>query len=255
MGIITLALIANGNISANNFHVPDLGRRPSATAIALGTYVGRLAHHPHPRDAHHQDGPGPGLCGAERGRDSDPRLLALRLSALDDPHDLGRVMGAGAAKRLSAVRWGWPATSSPRGCSRCRRRARSAALAYGLTRIFGTGALGPIVVSMLAIGLIAAIFGAAACGRLRRRRAGDRRVGAVIAGDRGDWKALGTWLSSSFADGRRRDRRRSRSRSRRRPASPTCGASSTARPRRSPSRCWRAPVLRSPRARWCSASS
>jgi inorganic phosphate transporter, PiT family len=30
---------------------------------------------------------------------------------------------------------------------------------YGITRIFGTGALGPVVVSVLAIGLVGAIFG------------------------------------------------------------------------------------------------
>jgi inorganic phosphate transporter, PiT family len=33
------------------------------------------------------------------------------------------------------------------------------AIVYGVTRIFGTGALGPIVVSVLVVGLIAAIFG------------------------------------------------------------------------------------------------
>jgi len=32
-------------------------------------------------------------------------------------------------------------------------------LSYGLTRIFGTGALGPIVVSLLVISLIVAVFG------------------------------------------------------------------------------------------------
>jgi PiT family inorganic phosphate transporter len=31
--------------------------------------------------------------------------------------------------------------------------------AYGLTRIFGTGALGPVLVSIMVIGLIVAVFG------------------------------------------------------------------------------------------------
>jgi PiT family inorganic phosphate transporter len=33
------------------------------------------------------------------------------------------------------------------------------AVVYGVTRVFGTGALGPIVVSILVLGLIGAIFG------------------------------------------------------------------------------------------------
>src|SRR3954464_3999918 len=40
MGVITLALIAHGNISADNFHVPSWVVVSSATAIALGTYTG-----------------------------------------------------------------------------------------------------------------------------------------------------------------------------------------------------------------------
>ena len=40
MGVITLALVANGTIAEDNFHVPDWVVITSATAIALGTYVG-----------------------------------------------------------------------------------------------------------------------------------------------------------------------------------------------------------------------
>src|SRR6478736_10487813 len=40
MGIITLALVAHGNISPDNFHVPDWVVVASATAIALGTWTG-----------------------------------------------------------------------------------------------------------------------------------------------------------------------------------------------------------------------
>ena len=56
-------------------------------------------------------------------------------------------MGAGAAKRLSAVRWGvagnivlaWMLTLP---CS-----AAVGALTYGVVRLFGTGSAGPIVVA------------------------------------------------------------------------------------------------------------
>ena len=40
MGIITLALIAHGNLSPDNFHVPTWVVVSSATAISLGTYFG-----------------------------------------------------------------------------------------------------------------------------------------------------------------------------------------------------------------------
>src|SRR5207249_7502098 len=40
MGVITLALVAHGNISADHFHVPSWVVVSSATAIALGTYTG-----------------------------------------------------------------------------------------------------------------------------------------------------------------------------------------------------------------------
>ncbi|MEA2432395.1 MAG: inorganic phosphate transporter, PiT family, partial [Thermoleophilaceae bacterium] len=40
MGVITLALIAHGDISKNHFHVPSWVVVASATAIALGTYTG-----------------------------------------------------------------------------------------------------------------------------------------------------------------------------------------------------------------------
>jgi PiT family inorganic phosphate transporter len=68
-------------------------------------------------------------------------------------------MGAGAAKRLSAVRWGvagnivvaWLLTIPAAG-------AIGGAM-YGVTRVFGTGALGPVVVSVAILTLIAVVAG------------------------------------------------------------------------------------------------
>ena len=40
MGVITLALVANGNISAASFHIPDWVVVTSASAISLGTFTG-----------------------------------------------------------------------------------------------------------------------------------------------------------------------------------------------------------------------
>jgi PiT family inorganic phosphate transporter len=67
-------------------------------------------------------------------------------------------MGAGAAKRVSAVRWGvagnivvaWVLTLPAAGLI--------GAGTYGITRAFGTGAAGPVVVSVLILIVVAAVF-------------------------------------------------------------------------------------------------
>ena len=71
----------------------------------------------------------------------------------------GAIMGAGAAKRLSAVRWGVAGNIVTAWILTIPAAGSIGALVYGVTRVFGTGALGPVVVSVLVIGLIAAIFG------------------------------------------------------------------------------------------------
>ena len=70
----------------------------------------------------------------------------------------GGVMGAGAAKRVSAVRWGvasnivvaWVLTLPAAGVM--------GAVTYGVTRLFGTGAVGPLVVSVALLALVAFAF-------------------------------------------------------------------------------------------------
>ena len=70
----------------------------------------------------------------------------------------GAIMGAGAAKRVSAVRWGvagnivvaWVLTLP---CS-----AAVGALTYGIVRIFGNGSVGPVVVVTLLIVTLLAFF-------------------------------------------------------------------------------------------------
>jgi PiT family inorganic phosphate transporter len=68
-------------------------------------------------------------------------------------------MGAGAAKRVSAVRWGVAGNIVVAWLLTLPAAGAIGAASYGLTRVFGTGALGPLVVSILVVGLIAAIFG------------------------------------------------------------------------------------------------
>ena len=70
----------------------------------------------------------------------------------------GGVMGAGAGKRLSAVRWGVAGNIVVAWLLTLPAAGAIGALTYGLTRIFGTGALGPAVVTLMAISLIVAAF-------------------------------------------------------------------------------------------------
>src|SRR5438067_466123 len=70
----------------------------------------------------------------------------------------GGVMGAGAGKRLSAVRWGVAGNIMAAWLLTLPCAAAIGALAYGVTRIFGTGVLGPVIVTLMALTLVAAAF-------------------------------------------------------------------------------------------------
>jgi inorganic phosphate transporter, PiT family len=70
----------------------------------------------------------------------------------------GGVMGAGAAKRLSAVRWGLAGNIVLAWILTLPAAAAIGGLVYAISSVFGDGALGPIVVSVAVLGLIATIF-------------------------------------------------------------------------------------------------
>jgi len=159
MGIITLALIAHGDLSAENFDIPTWVVVSSATAIALGTYSGgwRIIKTMGSRIIKMDSAQGFSAQGAGAAVILASSHYGYPLSTT---HVIsGGVMGAGAARRLSAVRWGVAGNMIVAWVLTIPMAASIGALAFGLTRIFGTGALGPIVVSLLCIGLIAAMFG------------------------------------------------------------------------------------------------
>jgi len=58
----------------------------------------------------------------------------------------GGIMGAGAAKRLSAVRWGVAGNIVVAWVLTLPCAAAVGALTYGIVRLFGTGSAGPVVV-------------------------------------------------------------------------------------------------------------
>ncbi len=159
MGIITLALIAHGNLPANGFDVPTWVIVCSATAIALGTYMGgwRIIRTVGSRIIKMDSAQGFSAQGAGAAVVLTATHLGFPLSTT---HVIsGGVMGAGAAKRLSAVRWGVAGNIAVAWGLTLPCSAAIGGLAYGATRIFGTGALGPVVVALSVAALIAAALG------------------------------------------------------------------------------------------------
>jgi PiT family inorganic phosphate transporter len=159
MGIITLALIAHGDLPANDFHVPTWVVVSSATAIALGTYTGgwRIIRTVGSRIIKMDAAQGFSAQGAGAAVVLTASHLGFPLSTT---HVIsGGVMGAGAAKRLSAVRWGVAGNIAVAWVMTLPCSAAIGALAYGVSRIFGTGALGPVIVALSVAGLVAAALG------------------------------------------------------------------------------------------------
>jgi PiT family inorganic phosphate transporter len=159
-----LALVANGNAQASD-DVPTWVVLSAASAIALGTYVGgwRIIKTMGTRII--KMDPAQGFSAQSAG-------AAVVLAAshfgypLSTTHTIsGAVMGAGAAKRLSAVRWGVAGNIALAWVLTLPAAAAIGGLAYGLTRIFGTGVVGPLIVALLAIALVTGAL-------VRRARAG-----------------------------------------------------------------------------------
>jgi inorganic phosphate transporter, PiT family len=147
MGVITLALIANGNIPAAGFHVPDWVVVTAASAIALGTFTGgwRIIKTVGTRIISMD--PAQGFAAQTAGA-----VVILAASSVGYPlsttHVIsGGITGAGAAKSVSAVRWGVAGDIVRAWVLTLPASAGMAAIVYGVTRLFGSGALGPIVVA------------------------------------------------------------------------------------------------------------
>ncbi len=159
MGIITLALIAHGNLSADHFEVPTWVIVSSAAAIALGTYTGgwRIIRTMGTRII--KMDPAQGFSA--QGSGAAVVLAATHLGyPLSTTHVIsGAVMGAGAAKRLSAVRWGVAGNIAVAWVLTLPAAAIMGGAVYAFSSIFGSGALGPLVVALSILGVVLAFFG------------------------------------------------------------------------------------------------
>jgi PiT family inorganic phosphate transporter len=156
MGIIFLALVANGNLSASA-DVPTWVIVASASAIAAGTYAGgwRIIRTMGTRII--KMDPAQGFAAQGVG-------AAVILSAshvgfpLSTTHVMsGAIIGAGAAKRVSAVRWGVAGNIVTAWILTLPCSAAVGAATYGVVHIFGNGSAGPlVVVALLLLGLLLA---------------------------------------------------------------------------------------------------
>jgi len=155
MGIIFLALVANGNLSTNS-DIPTWVVVSAATAIALGTYVGgwRIIKTMGSRII--KMDPAQGFSAQGSGA---AVILAASHAGfpLSTTHVIsGGIMGAGAAKRVSAVRWGVAGNIVVAWVLTLPAAALVGALTYLVVHLFGDGAAGPVVVSavlLIALGV------------------------------------------------------------------------------------------------------
>jgi PiT family inorganic phosphate transporter len=157
MGVITLALIANGNLPADA-DPPTWVIITAATAISLGTYSGgwRIIRTMGTRIIKMDPAQGFSAQGAGAAVILASSHYGFPLSTTQVIS--GGVMGAGAGKRLSAVRWGVAGNIVAAWLLTLPAAAAIGGLAYGVTRIFGTGSLGPAVVTAIGLALVSAAF-------------------------------------------------------------------------------------------------
>jgi len=152
MGVITLALVAHGSLSPQHATVPAWVVILSATAIALGTYAGgwRIIRTVGSRIIRMDSA----QAFSAQGSGAAVILVSSHLGyPLSSTHVIsGGVIGAGAAKRLSAVRWGVAGTIAAAWLITLPAAGLFGAAAYGIAAAFGHGALGPLLIAVVAVG-------------------------------------------------------------------------------------------------------
>ncbi|HWF56610.1 MAG TPA: inorganic phosphate transporter [Solirubrobacteraceae bacterium] len=158
MGVITLALVAHGNLKASSFHVPLWVVISAASAISLGTFTGgwRIIKTMGTRIISMD--PAQGFVAQTAGA-----AVILAASTVGYPlsttHVIsGGIAGAGAGKRLSAVRWGVAGDILRAWILTLPSAAILAGVVYGFVRAFGTGAVGPVIATGLMTGALALTF-------------------------------------------------------------------------------------------------
>jgi inorganic phosphate transporter, PiT family len=154
MGVISLALIANGSIAGgDDFDVPTWVIIACATAIALGTYTGGWRIIKTLGTKVVEVRPPQGF-----GSEAVAATVILASSHVGYPLSTtqvvsGAVTGSGVGRPGAAVNWGVAGRIVAGWLLTLPAAAGTAAVAYAVVDLFGNGVAGPIVVSAaLAIG-------------------------------------------------------------------------------------------------------
>jgi PiT family inorganic phosphate transporter len=165
MGVITLALVAHGDISPADFHVPAWVVVASAAALALGTWSGgwRIIRTMGERVITMNSAQG----FTAEGVGSTVILASAHAGfPLSTTHVIsGSIAGVGAGQRLSAVRWGVAGNMALTWILTVPAAALIGAVVYAFTRLFGAeNAAGPVI-----IGALLLVVGTAVVARRVRR--------------------------------------------------------------------------------------
>jgi PiT family inorganic phosphate transporter len=158
MGVIALALIANGSL-AEGSDPPTWVIVSAASAIALGTYVGgwRIIKTMGSRIIKMDAAQGFAAQGAGSAVILASSHFGYPLSTTQVIS--GAVMGAGAGKRVSAVRWGVAGNIVVAWLLTFPAAAGIGAAMYGICQIFGVdSAVGPVLISLVGISLSVMAF-------------------------------------------------------------------------------------------------
>ena len=157
MGVITLALIANGNLN-KGADVPTWVIVSAAAAISLGTYLGgwRII-----RTLGHRIT----TIETPQGFSAETTSAVVILAASQAGYPLstthvtsGGVMGAGVGKRAAEVHWGVAGRMATAWLLTLPAAALVAGAFYFVTEEIGTKIAGPLVVSIIAALAAAALF-------------------------------------------------------------------------------------------------
>jgi len=165
MGILTLALIASGHLTETSFDVPIWVICSSAAAIAAGTYAGgwRIIKTLGQRIA--KIDPVQGFS-AEAATSLTLFFTAKYGFPVSTTHAIsGSVLGAGATRRLSAVRWGVAGNIVTAWLMTIPCAAVVGAAMEGLTRIPGGGLI------VFGVGVLVAVVAFTARSRQTKRAA------------------------------------------------------------------------------------
>jgi PiT family inorganic phosphate transporter len=157
MGIIFLALVSNGTLK-ENADVPTWVVVSSATAISLGTYVGgwRIIRTMGSRIIKMDPAQGFGAQGVGA-------TVILAASHAGFPLSTtqvisGAIMGTGAAKRVSAVRWGVAGNIVVAWVLTLPASALVGGLTYAVVAVLGSDGLGPLIVSIVLVAALIAVM-------------------------------------------------------------------------------------------------